>query len=315
MPGERRAPGAARPLWDRRPCSISEPQSGDPAVEGENIMECSRRALLGILGGLAAGGTLTALAGKSLAAPAPQAGVNGRFAQANGEFGWQPHKLDARESMPIAYEGYWYKGYACGYGAFYGIVGVLGEKYGAPYNQFPFTMLEANKGGISDWGTICGALYGAAAAFALFWPRKDRDAMVNELFRWYESTPLPVYNPGEAAQGFKGDIPASVSDSVLCHISVSKWCHANNKEAAGKERSERCGRLTADVVGKAIEIINAKIDAGKDYKGALPKQESVAYCSDCHAKGKQSDIVKGNMSCTPCHSGGQAVADKFRNHP
>lgn len=282
-------------------------------------MECSRRALLGVLGGLAAGGTLSALTGTSLAAPAgapaPQGGQNGHFAQVNGEFGWKPHKLNAQESAAIAYDGYWYKGYACGYGAFYGIVGVLGEKYGAPYNQFPFTMLEANKGGISDWGTICGALYGAAAAFALFWPRKERDPMVNELFRWYESAALPIYNPGEAAQGFKGAIPTSVSDSVLCHISVSKWCQDNNKEASGKERSERCGRLTADVVVKAIEIINAKLDAGKDYKGVLPKQESVAYCSDCHAKGKQSDIVKGNMSCTPCHSGGQAVADKFKDHP
>lgn len=279
-------------------------------------MTCSRRTFLGVLGGVTAGGALAVATGRSLAAPeAAPAPRGGRFAQVNGEFGWQPRALDPKVCVPVSYEGYWYKGYACGYGAFYGIVGMLGEQYGAPYNQFPFTMLEANKGGISDWGTICGALYGAAAAFALFWPRKERNAMVNELFRWYETTALPIYNPGEAAQGVKGDIPTSVSDSVLCHVSVSKWSHTNHLAANSKERSERCGRLTADVTAKAIEIFNAKIAAGAAYKGALPKQESVAYCTDCHAKGKEADILKGNMDCTPCHSGSEHTMNKFKDHP
>lgn len=139
--------------------------------------------------------------------------------------------------------------------------------------------------------------------------------MVNELFRWYETTALPIYNPGEAAQGVKGDIPTSVSDSVLCHVSVSKWSYANHLAANSKERSERCGRLTADVTAKAIEIFNAKIAAGAAYKGALPKQESVAYCTDCHAKGKDADILKGNMDCTPCHSGSEHTMNKFKDHP
>ena len=173
--------------------------------------------------------------------------------------------------------GQWrYKGYACGYGAFYSIIGVLGEKYGAPYNQFPFSMLEANKGGISDWGTICGALYGAAAAFALFWGRKERTPMVNELYRWYEVTKLPIYNPGELAQGVKGDLPSNASGSVLCHISVSKWCAAHKIEATSKARSERCGRLTADVSFKAVEIFNAKIEQGKNYKGTFAVQPAVS---------------------------------------
>ena len=284
-------------------------------------MECSRRALLGVLGGMAAGGTLMAAAGPGLAAvspagmPAPTGGKNGHFGQVNGEFGWKPYRLNPEECAAVAYDGYWYKGYACGYGAFYSIVGVLGEQYGAPYNQFPFTMLEANKGGISDWGTICGALYGAVAAFALFWPRKERDPMVNELFRWYESTALPIYQPGDAAQGVKGDIPSNPAGSVLCHVSVSKWCTAHGKEANGKERSERCGRLTADVAMKAIEIMNAKIDAGQNYKGVLPKQESVAFCTECHAKGGQADTQKGNMDCTPCHSGSEPTSNKFKDHP
>ena len=235
-------------------------------------MELTRRAMLGALGGLAVGGTVASVVGTSIAADPKMK----RFDQANGDFGWKPHKLDPNVCAPVAYEGYWHKGYACGYGTFYGIVGMMGEQYGAPYSQFPFTMLEANKAGVSGWGTICGALYGAAAAFALFWGRKDRDAMVSELFRWYETTKLPIYDPGDAAQGVKGPIPSNASDSVLCHISVSKWCYEHKMEESSKERSERCGRITADVTKKAIEIINAKIEKGKDWKGAFPKQQSVA---------------------------------------
>lgn len=283
-------------------------------------MELNRRQLLCGLGGVAAGTAVAGLIGSvanaaESAVKKPTEGEVKRFAQVGGEFGWKPHKLDPAECAKVAYDGYWYKGYACGYGTFYSLVGLMGEKFGAPYNQFPFSMLETNKGGISDWGTICGALYGAAASFGLFWGRKERTPMVNELFRWYEVTKLPVYNPGDAAQGVKGDLPGNVSGSVLCHISVSKWCHEQKQQASSKARSERCGRLTADVAKKACEILNAKIDQGKDYKGTMPVQKAVSYCGECHAKGKDADIVKGVMDCTPCHSGSEHVANKFKNHP
>lgn len=277
-------------------------------------MDLNRRNLLCGLGGLAVGSVLTGQATNSFAANDTTS--FSRFQPVGGDFGWKPHKLDPAECAKISYEAYWHKGYACGFGAFYGIIGVLGEKYGAPYSQFPFTMLEFLKGGISDWGTICGALGGAAAAFALFYGRKERNPMVTELFRWYQSTTLPMYNPGPEARGVKGDIPSNVSESVLCHISVSRWCYANNVEATSKKRSERCGRLTADVCRKAVEILNAKIDAGVNFKGALAKPESVSYCGDCHQKkGEETNWGKGILNCTPCHDGRGAIQDKFHNHP
>ena len=275
-------------------------------------MDNSRRNCLCGLGGLAVGGAVAALVGTGgsiaqAAAPAK------RFEQVNGEFGWKPHKLDPKECAKVAYEGYWYKGYACGYGAFYSIIGLLGEKYGAPYNQFPFSMLEANKGGISDWGTICGALLGPASAYALFWGRKERNAMVSELYRWYETAKPPIFNPGEAAKGVKGDLPTSVADSVLCHVSLSRWCFENKVEANSKARSERCGRLTADVTYKAVEIMNAKIDG--TFKPALAAPQSVTTCGECHAKGKEADNMKSVMDCTPCHSGNEHLMNKFKDHP
>lgn len=286
-------------------------------------MSLSRRTVLGGLAGVSGlvmgGAVATAVAHaaggtKDIQKPTPE--QTKRFAQQGGDFGWAPHKLDPDECAQVAYDGYWYKGYACGYGAFYSIIGLMGEKYGAPYNQFPYAMLEANKGGISDWGTICGALYGAAAAYALFWGRNERGPMVDELFRWYEVTPLPIYNPGEKSQGFKGALPSNPSESVLCHISVSKWCYANKLEATSKQRSERCGRITADVSRKAVEILNAKIDKGKEYKGTFAMQKSVSGCGECHmTKGNEANWSKGIMDCTPCHSGSKATMDKFKNHP
>ena len=76
-------------------------------------MDFNRRNLLCGLGGLAVGGMVCGMSCSSYAAEAEKAPGGGRFAQVNGEFGWKPHKLDPAESQQIAYDGYWYKGYAC----------------------------------------------------------------------------------------------------------------------------------------------------------------------------------------------------------
>lgn len=276
-------------------------------------MELDRRSMLKAMGAAAVVGGLSAAV--TTAPEEAKAEEAKRFEQQGGDFSWKYQSLDAKESTAIAYDGYWHKGYGCAYGTFYGIVGVLAEKYGAPYNAYPFSMMEAFKGGISDWGTICGALAGAACAISCFYPRKEAKPMVNELFRWYEKTAFPMYNPGDKAKGVKGEIPTSVSNSVLCHVSVSRWATTTGLAANSKERSERCGRITADVCAKTIEILEAKLAAGANYKGTLPKQESVSGCTSCHTKGGMSDTQKGNMSCDSCHSGSKALQNKFENHP
>lgn len=265
-------------------------------------MKISRRKALSLVGCTVVGGTMAASFGTSMA-----------FKQQSEPFSWTPHKLDPAESAPVAYNGYYYNGLGCCYGAFYSIVGVMGERYGAPYNQFPFTMMEVGKSGISGWGTICGALLGAASAFALFWGRKERDPMVTELYRWYERTAFPIYDPGEAAKGVKGAIPTSVSNSPLCHLSVSKWCYETKFAEKSKERGERCARLTADVAVKAIEIMNAKID-GK-FTPLYSLNEGSATCLECHGSGKEAPYNKTKMDCTPCHSGSEHTGNKFKDHP
>lgn len=266
-------------------------------------MTLSRREMLASLGGLALGAALTGTAGRAVAAP---------FDQAAPPFGWTARKLDPAACAKTAYAGYWHEDYGCCYGTFYSIIGTMAEKYGPPYSQFPFSMMEVGKSGISDWGTICGALLGVACAFSLFWGRKERNPMVSELFRWYEQTAFPMFDPGAAAKGTPGPLPTSRSDSVLCHVSVSRWCFTSKIAEGSKTRNERCARVTADVAQKGIAILNAKIDGAFAPAG---KSESVAYCGECHGRGKTADDTKGLMDCKPCHGGSEHVQDKFQNHP
>lgn len=200
----------------------------------------------------------------------------------------------------------------------YALIGLMGEKYGAPYRNYPFSSAEFGKSGIADWCGTCGSLIGAAMSLALFWGRKERDPMINELFRWYEITALPVFKPAPGSCKVDGPLPTSVSDSIICHISVARWCSKNDIPAGSPERSERCGRITADVARRTAEIINAKIDG--TFKVTLTKSETQQSCikEGCHGGKKEkwaNPYLKGQMDCTPCHSGSKATQDKTRNHP
>ena len=67
---------------------------------------------------------------------------------------------------------------------------------------------------------------------------------------------------------------------------------------------------------KAVEILNAKIEQGKDFKGVFAKQDSVKACGECHqTKGNDANWAKGVMDCTPCHDGRSALMNKFKDHP
>jgi len=283
------------------------------------MKQYSRRNILGLMGGVAAGGAIAGLVVPALAATAANTDKLGeRFKQNGGDFSWKPHKLDPAVVAEVAHAGFWHKGYGCGYGVLYSIVGLMGEKHGAPYKDFPFTVMEFGKSGISEWGGTCGALLGAAAALALFYPRKERDAMIDELFRWYETTAFPLYKPKPGSTKVEGPLPASVSDSIICHISVARWCAASKFDARSTERSERCARITADVALKTLEILHAKMD-GK-FATAMKKSEVYEGCTakGCHGENKKEwehSGLKGQMDCAPCHSGSKATMDKRKDHP
>ncbi len=180
-------------------------------------------------------------------------------------------------------------------------------------------ILEANKGGVSDWGhNLRRALWRGCRFRAFFYPRKERNPMVNELFRWYETTALPIYNPGEAARGVKGKIPSNVADSSLCHLSVSKWCFEKQDRShqQGKKRTLRPAdcRCLQEGCGNPEQ---------EKSKRATPSAR-LSHAEVCFLLRRMSSYqgaamrptgASGIMDCTPCHSGGPAVSDKFKDHP
>lgn len=239
-----------------------------------------------------------------------------RFAQQGGDFSWKPHKLDIKEVEDVAYEGYYHKGYGCAYGTFYSIIGLLAEKYGAPYNTFPFSCLEFSKSAVGGFGGTCGALIGGALALSLFYPRKEATPLQNELFRWYEVTALPIYQPDDAIARIGGPLEQEVSDSILCHISVARWSEKTGLPAESKQRSERCGRITSDVAKKTAEILFAKMDG--TFTPVLTSSDLQKSCRDAGCHGGTDDFarntLKGKMDCQPCHTGTSAVLDKTKEH-
>lgn len=245
---------------------------------------------------------LSTLAGGALVGGVCLAGIPGGLAKAEAAqapYPWTYHKIDPKSVGDTAYWGYWEDGRGCCYGAFKAIIGTLAEKYGAPYNTFPLQVMSVGKSGIGGWGTICGALLGSALAMSFFYDKKDHIPLVNELFRWYETTAIPNFAP--AKPKVPGQTEALVPGSVLCHVSASAWSHATSVPIHAKLRSERCARVTGEVAIKAIEILNAAHDNTLVFSGF---GEDTKSCKSCHDKGLDSDYAKGNMSCTSCHDMG-----------
>ncbi len=273
------------------------------------MKKIDRREILFLIGGTALGSSLL---GKSSPISANEM-LSEPFKLAQKHSLWKPRELNLQKIIPTAYQGFYHNGYGCSFGVFYSIIGLMGEKFGKPYSDFPFTMMEVGKSGISNWGTICGALLGAASVLSMFWGREERDPLVDQLFRWYELTAFPMYKPTRKIVKFDGKLPTSVSNSPLCHVSVSRWAYSSGFPAKSEQRSERCARLTADVALKTWEIIDSKMN-GRTVDW-YSKSETRKYCGQCHDPGMESPIAKGKQDCGSCHSGSNASKTKFKNHP
>ena len=178
------------------------------------------------------------------------------------------------------------------------IAEAIAEKRGEPYRSFPVDMMRYGGGGTGDSGSLCGALNGGAALIGLFARSEDEtNKLIAGLFLWYEQTKLPAYVPPKSVLNM--EMPTSVSNSILCHVSISRWCAASGHKAFDDKRNERCCRLTADVARKTIEILNANF-IGK-YRADAALSEGDKACHSCHTKGSELSNTRGNMSCGGCH--------------
>ncbi len=239
----------------------------------------NRRQMMSFVGGIAAAG-----AAGSLFAAAEE--------KKPAEATWKYVTLDPDVAAQRAYDGY-LKGH-CMYGGFESIVGELGDRYGAPYNQFPFVMMKYGAGGINGWGTICGAINGTVAAIQLLSP--EPGPVIDALMSWYETEPLPNFYP----KGAKFPEVRSVAGTPLCHESIAHWTEAAHKKAYSPERTERCGTLTSSVARKAVLLLNEQAGARK-ISGFTPSAQTQA-CMSCHEKGGHVENIRTKMDCGGCHS-------------
>jgi len=245
----------------------------------------SRRHVLGSIG-LAAGAGLWPGFGGNL--------HSAQQAEKQPGQAWNYARLDqdfaAAEAYRLFAEG------GCMYGVFGAVVTGLASKLGEPFRSFPLHMMRYGKGGVEGWGSLCGTLNGAAAVIGLVEPAKERQSqLVAELFSWYETTALPAYVPD--GQGGSPAVARSVAQSVLCHVSVHRWCEASGCEVESDPMKERCRRLTADVAAKTVELLNRSLAKATVVTRLAPDVKS---CLACHGKDDRADAF-GMMRCNACH--------------
>lgn len=206
---------------------------------------------------------------------------------------------------------------SCMYAVVRGIISLVAEKKQTTISPMFYNLFKYGHGGCAGWGSLCGACNGAAAVMGLFCnDKKTCDAMVTELFRWYESTMLPEYVPAGATST---DYPTSVSESILCHASTNQWCRAAKVDVFSPERKERCMRLAADVTKKTVEILNVQYATDPQSMQAKKADEAAGQdacpmgppdsCIACHSTpGGEPDSFQAEapktvtkMNCTKCH--------------
>jgi hypothetical protein len=210
---------------------------------------------------------------------------------------WPYIKIDPKAAAERAYEAYYNGG--CMYGAFEGIIGELRDNIGFPYDTFPAAVTKYGSAGVHGWGTLCGALNGVAEAIFLMRDTTIGGQIIDEVYAWYATSELPDYKPNSPKFD---DIARSVSDSPLCHVSVTKWCNHAGYKTTTPERAERCAWLTASTVKYTVELLNKEFENKFEPTFAIPS--SVSDCLSCHGKGGEIENVhiSKQVDCNECHA-------------
>jgi hypothetical protein len=250
------------------------------------MKKLTRRGLLASTGLMTGAGLWIA---GSRGEPSPQEGKKEKDRR-----GWKYVPVDkalvAGEAVRLYFDG------GCMYGVFGSIVGAMAKVAGEPFRSFPLHMMRYGEGGAGGFGSLCWALNGGAAVVGLFELAKERrEKVIGELFSWYEATALPIYRA--LATSSSEEMPKSIAHSVLCHVSVSRWCRVSACDVLDPERKRRCSLLTADVAMKTIELLSRNQQPASSFAGLAAEVKS---CLACHGKRELRD-AQGKMECNCCH--------------
>lgn len=215
--------------------------------------------------------------------------------------------LDVETVRINAHDDYCTEGKGCCYAAFNAMVKLLRAQLPATFPSFPNEIMVYGHGGVAGWGTICGAVNGAAALISLVCDKATSDQLVSELCGWYTQALIPsdISNDyavaGDKYTATKSDevLTQNESGSVLCHVSCTKWCDASGVAINDLKRKERCARLTGDVAAKAAELLNDHYGSGFSAEYVPPA--AIASCMACHsAEGTQKNVAS-KSDCGQCH--------------
>lgn len=193
----------------------------------------------------------------------------------------------------------------CAAGCFGGFTEALTELMPDPWANIPMEIMLFGRGGGNGWGTLCGAVNGAAAIISLVTTKADSGKLINEIWGWAASTSFPTDAANQASidgkyldKKYNGALPQNVAGSVLCHASVTQWCNEAQKKVGDVERKERCARLTGDIAAKTTEILNAHFD--HQFVPTYITNPNVAQCQTCHGATVFNN-VNSQMDCVQCH--------------
>lgn len=197
---------------------------------------------------------------------------------------WPYEKVDPAKAAEIAYH-HWYQVF-CSQATLLGLMEQLRERAGEPWVSFPIDAIRFGMGGMGGWGLTCGAPLAGALVVGLATPKEVSGPMINDLLQWYSDTSLPTYEAKKPK--FQGQIPKTVAESPLCHLSVGKWMKAANRAIGSDERKHRCASVSASVAYRTAELLNqwkdGKYTPGNIWNGAvevgIPAQQN---CVSCHA--------------------------------
>ncbi|MBE5965760.1 MAG: C_GCAxxG_C_C family protein [Lachnospiraceae bacterium] len=156
-------------------------------------------------------------------------------------------KLDIETAKERAYAGFFNKGGCCR-AVIDAIAGELADQAGYPWNQIPVNAFANGAGGFGA-ASLCGSLGGAATVIGLAIPPEDAASVTAELFKWYTSTELPVYQPEVKNE-------TVTAASVDCKDSVGLFIQKTGYAMDAPERKARCAGVAADTAGKTVELIN-----------------------------------------------------------
>jgi hypothetical protein len=210
---------------------------------------------------------------------------------------WAYSHLDPALTGELAYQ--YYQEGSCMYAVFKSVLSQLADKFGEPYASFPLHMMKYGRSGIGGFGTVCGSLNGAAALIGLLVEGNSiQDTLIAGLFRWYERIPIPEFRPQTAILDFTP--PSSVSESTLCHASVTNWVKNSGYKADSGQRVERCRRLTSDVASRTAVVLNEYFSNTYVANGQVSK--NVHECMTCHGNTGKLNNTFGKMECASCHT-------------